>query len=42
MIVSLFFGAQSMVFDFTAGFIGIVNFGFAAFLGLGHTFRRFR
>jgi branched-chain amino acid transport system permease protein len=35
MIVSLFFGAQAMVFDFTAGFIGIVNFGFAAFLGLG-------
>ena len=35
MIISLFFGAQAMVFDFTAGFIGIVNFGFAAFLGLG-------
>jgi branched-chain amino acid transport system permease protein len=35
MIVSLFFGVQAMVFDFTAGFIGIVNFGFAAFLGLG-------
>jgi len=35
MIISLFFGAQAMVFDFTAGFIGIINFGFAAFLGLG-------
>jgi branched-chain amino acid transport system permease protein len=35
MIVSLLFGAQAMVFDFTAGFIGIINFGFAAFLGLG-------
>lgn len=28
-------GAQAVAFDFTAGFIGIVNFGFAAFVGLG-------
>jgi len=35
MVVSLFFGAQAMAFDFTAGFINIVNFGFAAFVGLG-------
>src|SRR5438128_109001 len=35
MVVSLYFGAQAMAFDFTAGSIGIINFGFAAFLGLG-------
>ncbi len=35
MVVTLFFGAQAMAFDFTAGYIGIVNFGFAGFLGLG-------
>lgn len=35
MVVSLYFGAQAMAFDFTSGFIGIVNFGFAGFLGLG-------
>ncbi len=35
MIISLYFGAQAMAFDFTAGFIGVVNFGFAAFVGLG-------
>jgi len=29
------YGALAMAFDFTAGFIGIVNFGFAAFWGLG-------
>lgn len=28
-------GAQAVAFDFTAGYIGIVNFGFAAFVGLG-------
>jgi len=27
--------AQAVAFDFTAGFINIVNFGFAAFVGLG-------
>lgn len=35
MVVSLFFGAQAMAFDFTVGFINVVNFGFAAFVGLG-------
>ncbi len=35
MIVSLLFGAQAMAFDMTAGFINVVNFGFAAFVGLG-------
>jgi len=35
MVVSLLFGAQTIVFDFTTGFINIVNFGFAAFVGLG-------
>jgi branched-chain amino acid transport system permease protein len=31
----LLFGAEAMVFDFTAGYINAVNFGFAAFLGIG-------
>lgn len=35
MVVSLLFGAQAIVFDSTTGFINIVNFGFAAFVGLG-------
>lgn len=35
MVIGLFFGTQAMAFDFTAGYIGIINFGFAAFLGLG-------
>ncbi len=35
LLVSLFWGAQAMAFDFTAGYIGIVNFGFAGFLGFG-------
>jgi branched-chain amino acid transport system permease protein len=35
MIVSLLAGAQAVAFDFTAGLIGVVNFGFAAFAGLG-------
>ena len=35
LVTSLYFGAQAMAFDFTAGYIGIVNFGFAGFLGLG-------
>lgn len=35
MIVSLLFGAQAMAFDMTAGYINVVNFGFAAFVGLG-------
>ncbi|HXG41064.1 MAG TPA: branched-chain amino acid ABC transporter permease, partial [Candidatus Limnocylindrales bacterium] len=28
-------GAQAVAFDFTAGYINVVNFGFAAFVGLG-------
>lgn len=35
VVTSLYFGAQAMAFDFTAGYIGIINFGFAGFLGLG-------
>jgi branched-chain amino acid transport system permease protein len=35
LLVSLYFGAQAMVYDFTNGFIGVSNFGFAGFLGLG-------
>jgi branched-chain amino acid transport system permease protein len=30
-----FLAAQSVAFDFTAGYINVVNFGFAAILGLG-------
>ena len=35
VLVSLYFGAQAMVFDFTGGYIGICNFGFAGFVGVG-------
>lgn len=35
LISGLFLGAQAMAFDFTVGFINVVNFGFAAFVGLG-------
>jgi len=35
MVVGLFMAAQAVAFDFTGGFINIVNFGFAAFVGLG-------
>lgn len=35
LISALMFGGLAMAFDFTAGFINIVNFGFAAFMGLG-------
>ena len=35
LIAGAFIGAQAVAFDFTAGFINIVNFGFAALLGLG-------
>lgn len=34
LIAGAFLGAQAIAFDFTAGFINIVNFGFAALLGL--------
>ncbi|MCF8070255.1 MAG: branched-chain amino acid ABC transporter permease [Desulfobacterales bacterium] len=35
MVVGLFMAAQAVAFDFTGGYINIVNFGFAAFVGLG-------
>jgi len=35
MITGAFLAAQSVAFDFTAGYINVVNFGFAALLGLG-------
>jgi branched-chain amino acid transport system permease protein len=35
LIVGAFLAAQSAAFDFTAGYINVVNFGFAAILGLG-------
>jgi len=35
MVVGLFMAAQTVAFDFTGGYINIVNFGFAAFVGLG-------
>ena len=35
LIMGAFLAAQAIAFDFTAGFINVVNFGFAALLGLG-------
>jgi len=35
LIMGAFLAAQSVAFDFTAGYINVVNFGFAALLGLG-------
>jgi len=35
MTFSLLLGSQAMAFDFSVGFINIVNFGFAGFVGLG-------
>lgn len=35
LIFGAFLAAQSVAFDFTAGYINVVNFGFAAILGLG-------
>jgi branched-chain amino acid transport system permease protein len=35
LIAAAFLGAQAVAFDFTAGYINVVNFGFAAFVGLG-------
>ncbi len=35
MIGAALMAAQAVAFDFTAGYINIVNFGFAAFVGLG-------
>lgn len=35
LISSLLLGSQAVAFDFTSGFINVVNFGFAAFVGAG-------
>ncbi|MDR1676932.1 MAG: branched-chain amino acid ABC transporter permease [Deltaproteobacteria bacterium] len=35
LTTALMYGALAMAFDFTSGYIGIVNFGFAAFWGFG-------
>lgn len=35
LVVGLFMAAQAVAFSFTGGYINIVNFGFAAFVGLG-------
>ena len=35
LIGAAFIAAQSIAFDFTTGYINVVNFGFAAFLGVG-------
>jgi hypothetical protein len=35
LIMGAFLAAQSVAFDFTAGYINVVNFGFAAILGAG-------
>lgn len=35
LIGAALIGAQAIAFDFTTGYINIVNFGFAAFLGVG-------
>ena len=35
LISAMMFAALAVAFDFTAGFINIVNFGFAAFWGMG-------
>jgi len=35
MVVGAFMAAQAVAFDLTAGFINVVNFGFAAIVGVG-------
>ena len=35
LISGLLFGTLAMGFDFTTGFINVVNFGYAAFWGIG-------
>lgn len=35
LISSMIYGTLAMGFDFTVGFINIVNFGYAAFMGMG-------
>jgi len=35
LVMGALLGAQAIAFDFTGGYINVVNFGFAAFVGLG-------
>lgn len=35
LIAGAFLGAQAVAFDFTSGYINVVNFAFAAFVGVG-------
>ena len=35
LVMGVLVGAQAIAFDFTSGYINIVNFGFCAFFGLG-------
>lgn len=35
LVMGAYLAAQAAAFDFTSGFINVVNFGFAAFVGLG-------
>lgn len=35
LTTAIMYGTLAMAFDLTSGYIGIVNFGFAAFMGLG-------
>jgi branched-chain amino acid transport system permease protein len=35
LIAGAYLAAQAVAFDFTSGYINVVNFGFAAFVGLG-------
>ena len=35
LVMGVLIGAQAIAFDFTSGYINIVNFGFCAFFGLG-------
>jgi branched-chain amino acid transport system permease protein len=35
LVMGALLAAQAVAFDFTAGYINVVNFGFAAFVGLG-------
>ena len=35
LVVGLLLGGYAMAFDFSAGYVGVINLGFAAFAGLG-------
>ncbi len=35
LIIAAIVGAQTIAFDFTAGYINVINFGFSAFVGIG-------